>query len=881
MNEKNTISNKPYSHKDIEPKWLDLITEYKKTNSDSKNYFSVAIPPPNVTGNLHLGHALNTTIQDILVKYNLLSKIDTLWTPGTDHAGIATQLLVERFLNSKKIDTKTLSREQLLSHIWEWKNKNGNTILEQLKRLGLSCSWNDIKFTLDEDLSASVNEAFVRLFDKGLIYREKTLVNWDTNLQTAISDLEVVAENRKTKLYYFKYFLEDRKNFIVVSTTRPETVFGDVAVAVNPKDKKNKQHIGKKISSPFNKMELLVIEDEYADMEKGSGAVKITPGHDFNDYKIAKEHGLQLINILNDDGTLNDSVPLNFRDLPVEDAREKVLNLMKELDLYVEEEDIQHAVPVGDRSGAIIEPLLKNQWFLDVKEMASKSIRAVKKGDVVFKPKFWENTFFEWMEKIQPWCISRQITWGHRIPIWFSEDNKFIAAKNIEEARKKFKIKYGEEGNLHQENDVLDTWFSSGLWPFSTLGWPKETKEFSKYFPTSILVTGFDIIFFWVARMIMMSLELTEKPPFKIVYIHNLIRDEKGQKMSKTKGNIVDPLDLIDEFGTDSLRFFLASKISPHSDIKLSKNSLEPYRNFMNKIWNASKFVQTNSTKIKKKSTVKIDKFYDIWITSRFNELLLKYRSFLENCEVEKAAYEIYHFFWDDFCDWYIEIVKIHFVDQEADSEDTRLVMVDILNKFLSLLYPFSPFISLELYNQLNSKPQQKLLIADMPDLYSVDEEERLMREFEIFQDCIVSIRSLRKNLSIPSGKKIVCYYHQVDSRFKVFIEGNRNFFLKLAGLDDFIEVDNTKNLNLISNITADLIISIEKNSEFDYKSQIAKLKKDLVSQEKLYAQSNNKLKNKGFLESAPKEIREKEKEKLKKSKDDIDEIKNLLSQLS
>ena len=875
------IPNKAYSPKEIEQKWLDLIIKSKKITSTSKNYFSISIPPPNVTGNLHLGHALNTTIQDILVKYNMLKKIDTLWTIGTDHAGIATQLLVERSLDLKKINTKFLSREDFLNYIWEWKNENGDKILDQLRRLGLSCSWDHIKFTLDENLSNSVNEAFIRLFDKGLIYREKTLVNWDPKLKTAISDLEVISKNKKTKLYYFKYFVDNTNEFIIVSTTRPETVFGDVAIAINPKDKKNKKYLGRKILSPFNNIELSVIEDEYADIKKGSGAVKITPGHDFNDYKVAKNHNLELINILNDDGTLNTNVPPDFQNLSTIDARDKVLDLMKQLNLYVEEEDIHNTIPTGDRSGAIIEPMLKDQWFVNVKEMAYKSVKAVRNGDIVFKPKFWENTFFEWMEKIQPWCISRQIIWGHRIPIWYSDDNKFVAAKNINEAKEKFKIKYGKEVSLKQDEDVLDTWFSSGLWPFSTLGWPEDTQDFRKYFPTSILVTGFDIIFFWAARMIMMSLELTNQVPFATVYIHNLIRDEKSQKMSKTRGNVVDPLDLISEFGTDSLRFFLASNISPHSDIKLSQNSLEPSRNFMNKIWNASKFVQMNANIDRKKSIIKVDTFYDIWITSRFNELLSKYKSFLENCEVEKAAYVLYHFFWDEFCDWYIEIIKISFSKSETDDiSNTKSIMNSVLYKFLNLLYPFAPFISIEIRNQLNFHQDTSLHFSDIPKPYEIKNEAKNVKHFKILQDSIIAIRSLRKNLSIPPGEKINCYYKTSPQSTK-FIEKNPDLFLKLANLKSFKKFDDTSNVQLISNITSYGIISIEKKIEHDYIIQIKKLNKDLLSLQNIHDQSNKKLNNKGFLNSAPQEIVTKEKDRLDKSKEDINQIQNLLNQLS
>ena len=481
---------------------------------------------------------------------------------------------------------------------------------------------------------------FIRLYDKGLIYQEKTLINWDPKLKTAISDLEVISKKKKSSLYYFKYFLDNSDSFIIVSTTRPETVFGDVAVAINPKDEKNIKYADMFIKSPFNNRPIKIIVDEYADLTKGSGAVKITPAHDFNDYDIAIKHNLPFINILNDDGTLNDEVPKNFRNLKILDAREKVLAFMSEIDIFVKEEKIDNTIPVGDRSGEVVEPLLKNQWFLDVKEMANKSSLAVEKGEVEFKPKFWENTFFEWMNKIQPWCISRQIIWGHRIPVWHSDDNRSVAAHNLDEANVKFLEKYQEEKQLNQDPDVLDTWFSSSLWPFSTLGWPNETIEYKRYFPTSLLVTGFDIIFFWVARMIMMSLELTGQIPFKLIYIHNLIRDKKGDKMSKTKGNVINPLDLIEEYGTDSLRLFLSSNISPHSDIKLSPNSLDPYKNFMNKIWNAAKFINLN---FEAEGNSKEDSFFDAWICNEFNILLDNYSQHIENCEVEKASYELYH----------------------------------------------------------------------------------------------------------------------------------------------------------------------------------------------------------------------------------------------
>ena len=875
MNQKNKNSSQPYSHKEIESKWLESITQ--NTTLSSEATYSVAIPPPNVTGNLHLGHALNTTIQDILVKFNSLNGLDVRWTPGTDHAGIATQLLVERSLNKKKIKTKDMTRDELLNHIWEWKKENGNSILEQLRKLGLSCSWNNIKFTLDDDLSNSVNEAFIRLFDKGLIYREKTLVNWDIYLKTAISDLEVISETRKTKLYYFKYVIKDSNDFITVSTTRPETVFGDVAVAVNPKDDLRKKFIGKTILSPFTNKELVVIEDEYADIEKGSGAVKITPAHDFNDYEIAKNHNLKLVNILNDDGTLNSNTPTDFQNLSVLDARKRVLELMKELDIYEKEEYIKNVIPVGDRSGVVIEPLLKDQWFLNVEKMAIQSKKAVEDEKIIFKPKFWENTFFEWMENIQPWCISRQIIWGHRIPIWKNKSNdKYVAAKNIDEAKNKYQEKYKEIVELTQESDVLDTWFSSGLWPFSTLGWPNESEDYNKYFPTTILVTGFDIIFFWVARMIMMSLELTQKIPFKTVYIHNLIRDGKGDKMSKTKGNVIDPLTLIDKYGTDSLRFYLSSNISPHSDIKLSNSSLDPYKNFMNKIWNAGNFVILNKGNDTNYSNTT---FYDSWIINEFNNLLTRYNHHLENCEVEKAAYSIYHFFWDEFCDWYIEIAKISLTKLDEDVIiNSKTVMKNIYLSFINLLYPFCPFISLELKEKIEPESKNKIfqkLPQKLNHFYSGDYES----EIQLIKDFTNGVRSLRKNLMIQPKDKIVAYYSTNSKNYEFLVE-NKFIIESLCNLQSFNLLDKNSELKLISNVTSSGSISFEKSSNHNFSKQILKLNKDLVSLEKSLNLTKSKLENKGFLDSAPEDIVNEEKLKETSISSTILEIKDLIFQL-
>ena len=860
-------SIKTYNPKEIEKKWVDSIS-IRRDFDYSKKVFSLAIPPPNVTGSLHLGHALNSTVQDVLVKYYYLKGFNVQWTPGTDHAGIATQLLVEKSLSKKGINLKELSNDELIKEIWKWKEINGDQIINQLRTLGLSCDWDEKKFTLDQDMSNAVNKAFIELFNEGLIYKQKTLVNWDPVLRTAISDLEVISVESKGYLYSFKYFLEDSDEYIIVSTTRPETAFGDTAIAVNPNDDRYSHIVGKKVFNVFNNKKIPIITDDYADINKGSGAVKITPGHDFNDFEIAKRHGLEMINIL------NENVPDDFRGLSTIDARDKILTFMKEKDIYEGEEEVINTIPKGDRSSAVIEPLLKYQWFLNVKDMAEESMKAVKRGDIEFKPKFWENTFFEWMKNIKPWCISRQIIWGHKIPVWTCNNNFSIAAQDEKTALLEYKKKFNKSPDkFTQETDVLDTWFSSGLWPFSTLGWPKNNKKFENFFPTSILVTGFDIIFFWVARMIMMSIKLTKKIPFKIVYIHNLIRDHKGHKMSKTKGNVIDPLELIDKHGTDSLRFYLSSNLSPHNDIKIGKNSLDSYKNFMNKIWNAYNFVKINSEGYEIKNQLKPKNFYDFWIISRFSDLLSKYEAYIENCEIEKSATEIYKFFWDDYCDWYIEISKISFLNSE--NKNTKEILLNIFHDFILLLFPFCPFISSELLSQINKSNKNKVL----PDKNKYNFEGFDKMKFSILQDFVISVRSFRKNLSIPPAEKIDIFIEE-NSKYYEFIIENSTLISKLININSIKNYD-MKDKMFITTVSRYFKISIRKTSDMDIVSQKNKLLKDLVVINKDLERVSNKLKSSKFLESAPEEVIEREKRICSQAEIAKENIENILNQLN
>ena len=592
-----------YNHKTVEKKIYSLWEKkkcFKPIKNKKNKKFVIVIPPPNVTGSLHMGHALNNSIQDLLIRYHRNKGIETLWQPGTDHAGIATQLVVEKQLNEKSIKKQDLGRNKFINEIWKWKRKSGNAITLQLKKLGSSCDWSRERFTMDKGLSQAVTKVFVELYNNKLIYKDLKLTNWDPKLKTAISDLEVNQKDVNGKLYYIKYYLEGSNDFLVIATTRPETLFGDTAVAINPSDERYLKYLGKKIKIPISNRLVEIISDEYADPTQGSGVVKITPAHDYNDYDVGKRNNLELINIMNKDGTLNKNVPKNYQNLDRFEAREKLIKELNDLEQIEKIEDIKHTVPFGDRSGVVVEPLLTKQWFVDAKKIAKNAIVKVKNKETVFYPENWSKTYFQWMENIEPWCISRQLWWGHQIPAWYTKNNEIIVAENKKQAEKIAKKKYKQKKVLlEQDKDVLDTWFSSALWPFATMDWPKKNYELKKYYPSSVLVTGFDIIFFWVARMMMMGLFFMKKVPFKKVYVHALVRDEKGQKMSKSKGNVIDPLNLINLYGADSLRFTLISMSSPGRDVKLSTDRVKGYRNFLTKIWNIFAYSKKKSSNFK------------------------------------------------------------------------------------------------------------------------------------------------------------------------------------------------------------------------------------------------------------------------------------------
>ncbi|MDB9706003.1 valine--tRNA ligase [Pelagibacteraceae bacterium] len=733
---------------------------FKPKKGKTKKSFSIVIPPPNVTGRLHMGHALNNSLQDVLVRFNRMKGNETLWQPGTDHAGIATQAVVEKNLLKEGFKKNDLGRDNFIKKVWEWKEESGGIILDQLKKLGCSCDWSRTRFTMDKNLSDAVIKVFVDLYDKKLIYKDKKLVNWDTALQTAISDLEVVQKETQSNLYYIDYQIEDTSETITIATTRPETMMGDTAIAVNPKDKRYFNLIGKKVKIPLVNRSIKIITDHYADPEQGSGAVKITPAHDFNDYLVGKRNRLEIINIFEKDGKINKNGIKDFIGLDRFEARKKILIKLKEKNCLVKIEQIKNKVPYGDRSNTVIEPLLTEQWFVNAKSLSKKPIEVVKKGQTTFYPENWKKTFFQWMQNIEPWCISRQIWWGHRIPAWYDEKNNIYVAKNEKEALKLAKKKNKNKLlKLKQETDVLDTWFSSALWPFATMGWPSKTQELKKFYPTSVLVTGFDIIFFWVARMLMMGNYFQKNTPFKKVYVHALVRDEKGQKMSKSKGNVIDPLELINEYGADSLRFTLISMASPGRDVKLSKDRIVGNRNFITKVWSANNFLKLNKCVLKKKINLKSIKLpINQWIFNEFIETQILVTQNIENFRFDEAARYVYRFVWHSYCDWYLEFLKPIFNSKnKLDIEESKNFSAFMLANILKMLHPFIPFFTETVWgkNKFDIFFKSDLILAEWPEYKGLKGFNKNQKNITNLIELISNIRTTKAELNITP--KLYC----------------------------------------------------------------------------------------------------------------------------
>ena len=725
--------------------------------------FTLVIPPPNVTGSLHIGHALNNTLQDVLIRYARMRGMAALWLPGTDHAGIATQMVVERLLAAEgNIGRRDLGREAFVDKIWEWKAKSGGTIVNQLRRLGASCDWSRERFTLDEGLSAAVRKVFVALHRQKLIYRDKRLVNWDPHFQTAISDLEVEQKDVNGHYWHLAYPLEDGSGEIVVATTRPETMLGDTAVAVHPGDPRYTHLIGKCVRLPIVGRPIPIIADDYADPEKGSGAVKITPAHDFNDFRVGQRHKLPMITILDPFAKINDNAPSEYRGLDRFVARKKVVEAFEALGLLRGIEPIRHAVPHGDRSGVVVEPYLTDQWYVDAKTLAAPAIAAVENGDTVFEPRNWEKTYFDWMRNIEPWCVSRQLWWGHRIPAWYGPDGRIFVDESEDGAKALAREHYGRDEPLRQDEDVLDTWFSSALWPFSTLGWPEKTEDLARFYPTHTLVTGFDIIFFWVARMMMMGLHFTGQVPFKRVFINALIRDAQGAKMSKSKGNVMDPLDLVDQYGADALRFTMVALSGQARDVRLSVPRIEGYRNLGTKLWNAARFCEMNGC-------VAVEGFdptaallpFNRWIRGETAAAAREVTVALEACAFDVAATTLYRFIWNVFCDWYLELAKpiLSETTQNKNAVDpkaeTRAMAAWVLETILRLLHPISPFITEELWAKTATRPRDSLLItAPWPELPENFRDAEAAAEIDMVIAAVTEGRSVRAELNVPPAAR-------------------------------------------------------------------------------------------------------------------------------
>ena len=864
------MMDKRFDSKSIEVKWYEKWLKSGAFSSDSssqKKPYVIMMPPPNVTGSLHIGHALTFTIQDILIRFHRMQGFDVLWQPGTDHAGIATQMVVERELAKSNITRHDLGREKFVEKVWEWKEQSGGTITNQLRALGASPDWDKERFTMDEGLSKAVNYVFVKLYKEGLIYRDKRLVNWDPKLLTAISDLEVEQRDTNGKFWYFKYPIQDSDEFLTIATTRPETMLGDTAVAVNPNDERYKHLKGKNVLLPIINRVIPIIFDDYSDPEKGTGAVKITPAHDFNDFEVGKRHNLELINIMNADATINENGGKEFQGLDRFEARDRIVDKLKTLNLFVKEETITHTVPHGDRSNVIVEPWLMDQWYVDAKKMAIPAIKAVEDSKTTFIPKNWDKTYFEWMRNIQPWCVSRQLWWGHRIPAWFGPDNKVFVESSEQEALVAAEAFYGEKVELTQDEDVLDTWFSSALWPFSTLGWPENTDDLSKYYPTSVLVTGFDIIFFWVARMMMMGLHFMDKEvPFKEVYIHALVRDEKGQKMSKSKGNVLDPLDLSSKYGADSLRFTLAAMAAQGRDIKLSEERIAGYRNFSTKIWNGCKFLEFNSCidNIDKEIT-NIDLEVNKWIINLYNDLNIKVKTAIKEYKFNDAADALYQFIWKDYCDWYIEFIKpiLNNTENLKDLEETKYISINVMKNVLLMLHPIMPYVTEEILENL-FKCSNFAISSTWPE--PIHNELTSTNSIDLIIKIISSIRSLRVEKNIPPNAKIDILLKNADEHKREIIKNNKSLITNLAKINNitFVSEELTQSENFIISTIDELVLMIPLDGLIDTAAEKNRLNKELSNINNEIDQISKRLNNQMFIDKAPSNVVEEVKNKQK-----------------
>ena len=852
---------KTYDPKSIEANWYETWLDsghFACAPESSATPYTIMMPPPNVTGSLHMGHALTFTLQDLLIRYHRMAGRDALWQPGTDHAGIATQMVVERQLAEKNINRSDLGREGFVEKIWEWKAESGGMIHKQLRRLGASADWQRERFTMDDGLSAAVIKTFVQMHREGLIYRDKRLVNWDPKLMTAISDLEVEQIEQKSSMWHIRYRIEGTENeYISIATTRPETMLGDGAVAVNPEDERYQRLIGKMAILPLSNRPIPIIADEYAKMDKGSGAVKITPAHDFNDFEVGRRHDLPLINLMTATAAMESipEIPTKYQGLDRYDARRLILADLEAEGMLVQEEILDNVVPHGDRSGVVIEPWLMDQWYVNAEKLAQPAIKAVEDGRTKFVPERWNKTYFEWMRNIQPWCISRQLWWGHRIPAWYGPDGQVFVEANADDALASAAKHYGKAVELTRDNDVLDTWFSSGLWPFSTLGWPDNTAELKRYYPGDVLVTGFDIIFFWVARMMMMGMHFMDgEVPFREVYIHALVRDEKGQKMSKSKGNVLDPLELIDQYGADSLRFTLAAMAAQGRDIKMSTTRLEGYRNFTTKIWNACRFLQMNGcTGSAAIDLSNVKEPINKWIVSEYSDAIEKTTKAIELYRFNEAADALYHFIWNSYCNWYVELIKPSLNDDDADAPaETRATASTILEGTLRLLHPFMPFLTEELNREIFAS-DDLLIAASWPEPVTADEGSAVI-ELRFLIQLITEIRYIRAEMNVPLSAKPTLHLRGITDLQQRAIDNQQGALLRLARLDGIAPVDSFAKGSARGSVDG-LEIGLPLADILDLTAEAARLNKEIGGVTAEIEKISRKLDNPGFIAKAPEDV--------------------------
>ena len=910
---------KNYEPKGIEKKIYDNWESsgfFTAMPDEKKEPFCIMIPPPNVTGTLHMGHGFQNTLMDALIRYKRMSGFDVLWQVGVDHAGIATQMVVERQLESEGQTKESIGRDAFEKRVWEWKEKSGGTITQQLRRLGASVDWSREAFTMSEDLSLAVKEVFISLFDEGLIYRGERLVNWDVVLQTALSDLEVTSEEETGSLWYFDYPVENGSS-ITVATTRPETMLGDSAVAVNPEDERFKELIGQFVIMPITERKIPIIEDSYVDSDFGTGCVKITPAHDFNDFEIGKRHGLEVINILNLDGTLNEFVPKKYRGLTTTEARKEVLNEMESLGHLNKVEQHKIQIPKSQRSDSVLEPIITNQWFVDVKKMSKEAIRVVQENETAFIPKNWENTYFDWMNKIQDWCISRQLWWGHRIPAWFDKEENVYVGKTEDEVRKKYDLKDIE---LHQDEDVLDTWFSSALWTFSTLGWPKKENLLSRYHPTSVLVTGFDIIFFWVARMIMMTTHFISEVPFRKILIHGLIKDSEGIKMSKSKGNTLDPLDIIDginlsdlstkrteglmqpqmkerikkqtkkdfpeginAYGTDALRLTFCSLATGGRDINFDMKRVEGYRNFCNKLWNASRFIEMQIESYGVSEELNED-LTEKWINYKFNLTVKKVNDAFDSFRFDLATKAIYEFIWYEFCDWYIELSKIKLSKENEDNSQIVKSMVNLLEETLRLAHPIMPFITEEIWMQFkpfHQNLEESIMIAEAPKhKKNLSDEE--YQAIEWLKEIVSGIRNIRGEMLIKPSVMIKAFYEGGNKTDKKRSADLTGLIKEIAGLESLEWMKEGEELPPSAVVVLEnLKILIPLEGLIDPKEESQRLRKKIDKASKEHKMLSSKLENKKFTDNAPKELVQEQQERFELISKELSNLNDQLKEIS